>query len=258
MVGTLVMYRLALIGEATTCLVQSRWIRGTPTTPASKRSKPLYNPSRKLSGHCFYACLCFAILQRTPTRTEIDHLRNATANLWQYAPAAYLDEVALRAGLTPEAYIKETRNALWGGLPELLLLSHVFDVGATLDTQLGDIHASPYRGITVRHADDHFTLLHASAHGHWRKLAFLLRDKKGNSDKFVQLDRAVAFVPPTSSFKGLRGGMLEFDVEDDAIPDPEDVDREVRTSTRLTMRPSPLLSSPEPCDLSALRSQRWH
>eukprot|EP00971_Amphidinium_carterae_P006570 129493-Amphidinium_carterae.2 len=135
-------------------------------------SAPLFNP--KYKDDCFFECLAFQSLGRSPSKAEVLSCRALVADVWLRLPAL-LETTATSERMSPEEYLKAIKGRMWGGQPEVRALELVLD----LKVQIIRGHATPAMPdedtCYIRLWNKHFTLVKESRDPAWRKITPFLR-----------------------------------------------------------------------------------
>eukprot|EP00971_Amphidinium_carterae_P132840 2630689-Amphidinium_carterae.2 len=199
---------ISLIGAAAPLLVETRWI-GSPPTSSSKRLKPLFDPGQAHAGDCLFACVAYCVLNRAPSHQEVQRVRTVCAELWSKAPREVLQQVAQASGLAPQEYIHGIQTTLWGGRPELELLSDVFHLPMKVDTEARELAFGGCGTTKLRFRSEHYTVTCSSRTSSWSRISYLLRARGGNLRTHFD-DSAPTFRSLRQDNHSHRGGMKRY------------------------------------------------
>eukprot|EP00971_Amphidinium_carterae_P342722 6482131-Amphidinium_carterae.3 len=100
---------IGLIGQASPRFRPLRYKRG-------RISAPLFNP--RFKDDCFFECLAYQSLGRSPSKAEVLRCRALVADVWLRLPTQ-LAATATSERMSPEEYLQAIKGRMWGGQPEV-------------------------------------------------------------------------------------------------------------------------------------------
>eukprot|EP00971_Amphidinium_carterae_P051759 1019102-Amphidinium_carterae.1 len=216
-----------LSGVAQCYLPHSQWTIGSPGTRRSQRSdrsrarvRVLYPPGEKHKDSCFFASLARCVLGRPPTVAEALRFRQVIAIMWRSAAPSVLHCTSRQAGFRlPEDYITALQGDLWGGVPDLLLMSQALALPISVLAEDAQ-HTMGSGGPVLELKQKHFSVTHCSSRTQWAILRKVIRMSDSKLDNFLQRRANRSGTPNWYHVRKLtgstlpgstRGGMIDGD-----------------------------------------------
>ena len=104
-----------------------------------RRSTPTYDPTEPiLQHHCAYACFLRAQGIEHPVLKEVQILRNLLVRLWNCHPWE-LARTVQTCGLSSRTYCEHIKEHMWGGTPDIALLTMAMRSSIVVEDDRGHV-----------------------------------------------------------------------------------------------------------------------